>query len=822
MDGSLSVEELTRLLRDAEQRAKEERQRAEEAERERQEERQRAEREQQRAEEAERERQEERQRAEREQQRAEREQQRAEASEEQTRLTTLDEYIAACHASVFSRFAIETDPNLTSRGSITNPRDKWCPKNLRPWPDFLDQQKLTFGTLYDSFPTETRVFENRNFLAGLGNRISQRPIADEKTLEYFLHNSVEDPVRAIIQQLKQVEEVSRAFQIGDGVVFENHPHALSDAAEEVVERETPSTPPPPPPPPPPPQTPDHRRDLKQLRPDQICVYRSDNTLSSRRTMVYVSEYKPPHKLTAPHLRLGLRAMDIHKEVVNRRTIPTSVDPDARFQYHAERLTASAITQTYHYMIESGLEYGLLTTGEAIVFLKVDWDEPETLYYHLAEPGPEVSAHPNNVHICTAVGQYLAFTLMALGLPGERRGNRQEERLQAMKNLKTWAEDFESTLRSIPENERSASSDYSPGHEPTTYKDVDRSPALPRKRTRRTAACQTGEGSLTKGDRQEPSDDESAPRPPDTPTPTGRNTRQGTRRSHRLALLALRPRGGGGEQGRQYCTQKCLLGMVKGGFLDPKCPNVALHCKSSAPARARHPVDHKEWLRLLWIQLKQSLDDGIRPLGEGGARGVLFQVTLLVHGYTFVSKGTVRAFIKDLEHEAAVYERLKPIQGVHVPVFLGAIDLGSMNKTYYYDHRVYVVHMTFLSWGGCSIDRAQNMGDMNKSLEDEAIRSLRAMHREGVIHKDVRLANMLFNPETNGVMVIDFERALLLKPPRRPLAQLVPNKRAWKSETMDAKKVTGDSSKRSRPSQGFSEDIWLAKTAFLEWNADRWT
>uniref|UniRef100_A0A0D2XNP1 EKC/KEOPS complex subunit BUD32 n=1 Tax=Fusarium oxysporum (strain Fo5176) TaxID=660025 RepID=A0A0D2XNP1_FUSOF len=447
-------------------------------------------------------------------------------------------------------------------------------------------------------------------------------------------------------------------------------------------------------------------------------------------------------------------------------------------------------------------------------------EPEnthTLQEHTAEPGPEVSAHPNNVHICTAVGQYLAFTLMALGSPGERRGNRQEERLKAMKNLKTWAEDFESTLRSIPENERSASSDYSPGHEPTTYKDVNRSPALLRKRTRRTAACQAGEGSLRKDDRQEPSDDESAPRPPDTPTPSGRNTRQGTRRSQRLALLALRPRGGGGgEQGRQYCTQKCLVGMVKGGFLDPKCPNVALHGKSCAPAaRARHPVDHKEWLRLLWKQLKQSLDDGIRPLGEGGARGVLFQVTLLVHGYTFVSKGTVRAFIKDLEHEAAVYERLKPIQGVHVPVFLGAIDLGSMNKTYYYDHRAYVVHMTFLSWGGCSIDRAQRIGDTDRPLEDEAIRSLRAMHREGVVHKDVRLANMLFNPETNRVMVIDFERALLLKPPRRPLAQLVPNKRAWKSETMmDAKKVTGDSSRRSQPSQKLFRGYLVGKDGVL--------
>jgi hypothetical protein len=39
------------------------------------------------------------------------------------------------------------------------------------------------------------------------------------------------------------------FDIGNGIIFENHPHAISDAAEEVVERETPSTPP---------QTPDQR------------------------------------------------------------------------------------------------------------------------------------------------------------------------------------------------------------------------------------------------------------------------------------------------------------------------------------------------------------------------------------------------------------------------------------------------------------------------------------------------------------------------------------------------------------------------------------
>ncbi|KAM0564778.1 hypothetical protein ACHAP9_009042 [Verticillium nonalfalfae] len=529
-----SVDELQELLRQAEQRA-------EDAERDRQEERQRAEREQERAE--------------REQQRAEREQQRAEDAEEQTRLTTFIEYIVACHIHVFLKLVVETDKKLTSKGSITNPRNKWCPTHLRPWPDFLEQQRVIFGTLHDSFPTDSRLFESRGFLAGLGHRISQRPIANEKTLEFFLHNSVEDPVRTISEQLKQVESVRRAFDMGRGIVFENHPHAISDVAQEVADRQTPSTP----------QTPDHRHDLNQLRPDQICVYRSNDGPSESRTMVFVSEYKPPHKLTTPHLRLGLRAMNIPNDVVNRKTIPTSAAPDALFQYHAERLTASAVTQTYHYMIEGGLEYGLVTTGEAIVFLKVDWEEPETL-----------------------------------------------------------------------------------------------------------------------------------------------------------------------------------------------------------------------------------------PLYVSGARGVLFQVTMIAYGYTFVGKGTVQAFIRDLEHEAAVYERLRSIQGANVPVFLGAIDLRPMKKIYYYDHRVYVVHLTFLSWGGHRIDASGSFEGKRNLLEKMAVRSLQAVHEHGVVHNDVRVANMLVNLEVNGVMMIDFERA-----------QLVPNKRTPNQEAVGMYKNTGDSSVSS---QGFLQDLLMAKMA----------
>ena len=95
------------------------------------------------------------------------ERKRSVTAEQQTCATTLGEYIAACHSLVFSRFELETDKGLTSKGSITNPRKKLCPTSLEPLPDFLKQQRFTFGVLYDALLTRTRLFEPQNFLSGL-------------------------------------------------------------------------------------------------------------------------------------------------------------------------------------------------------------------------------------------------------------------------------------------------------------------------------------------------------------------------------------------------------------------------------------------------------------------------------------------------------------------------------------------------------------------------------------------------------------------------------------------------------------------------------
>ncbi|KAK9773056.1 putative Protein kinase domain-containing protein [Seiridium cardinale] len=522
-------------------------------------------------------------------------------------------------------------------------------------------------------------------------------------------------------------------------------------------------------------------------------------------MLYVAEYKAPHKLTAPHLRAGLRLMNIFKEVVNRKTIPTAADPEARFEYYAEKLTAAAITQTYNYMIEGGLEYGILTTGETIVFLKVDWRDPATLLYHLAEPGPEAAAHPTEYHFCTAVAQYLAFTLMALGSPEEGlRSHPQEERRRAIDSLQRWAEDFETTLRSIPKNERSPPTGST--YAPTTYTKTSRSPYVFRNKTRRRHTGDDRPRNPIRRDHDtESSSDESPPGGPDSPSPSEPPSQ--VRRSERI--LAQRPRGGGaggrgGERGRQYCTQQCLLGLVRGGPLDKQCPNVLLHRQSGLES-VNHPINHNEFLRLLYRQLQKSLDDGVTKLGFGGSRGVLFQVTLIAYGYTFVCKGTVAAFIPDLQHEEMVYQQLKQRQGTNVPVFLGTVDLRKMGKIYYYDHRVYIEYMMFLSWGGKTDSSVTNK---------EVKQCLGAIHQAGVVHGDVRWANVLRHPQTGKVMMIDFERSVV-KLIRRPLGQVVPNKRVWTHGGSMEKVGT------ARCEMGFRDDILAADAEFSTCEDGEW-
>ena len=123
-----------------------------------------------------------------------------------------------------------------------------------------------------------------------------KPVGDEIAVKERMDDLLVEPVKAILERLRQ-DGVDIGYNIGASITFENCVNALGEAAER-------------------PRTPDCKR--PQL--DQICAYR-DTEDWTRRTMTCFYEFEATHKLTGPHLRAGLRPMDIHNDVVNRPTMP---------------------------------------------------------------------------------------------------------------------------------------------------------------------------------------------------------------------------------------------------------------------------------------------------------------------------------------------------------------------------------------------------------------------------------------------------------------------------------------------------------------------
>ena len=364
-------------------------------------------------------------------------------AESKIRPTTFEEYICACHTFLSKPLRVQTNKRLGTKGTITSPKNKPCPTLLKPWKDFPELQQQLFERINEYLPRNTELFGSIQHLTELGQDLCDRPLASEKDLETYQRLAVERPTTNIISRLLEIKEARCEFNLAGGIVFENHANTLTQSNEEV------------------------QQSLQDLRipnkgqpsssnpqprnADQICVYKeADGTQS----LCMVVEYKPPHKLSIFNIRAGLLradegSMNILDDVINQITIPTK--PDEKFVYNSEWLTAAALTQTYAYMIENGLEFSKLTTGQADVFLLVKEDEPHTLYYHLAEPNIEAEALAEvDILPCrTAVAQTLTFCLMALN--SKPRG--QKWRNHALETACRAVIDDEAILRQIPVEEK---------------------------------------------------------------------------------------------------------------------------------------------------------------------------------------------------------------------------------------------------------------------------------------------------------------------------------------------------------------------------------
>ncbi|OAL42766.1 hypothetical protein IQ07DRAFT_668916 [Pyrenochaeta sp. DS3sAY3a] len=192
-------------------------------------------------------------------------------------------------------------------------------------------------------------------------------------------------------------------------------------------------------------------------------------------------------------------------------------------------------------------------------------------------------------------------------------------------------------------------------------------------------------------------------------------------------------------------------------IDPDSPSRRPPARESSHRSAREsrrePSDDRTtFLTLIREQFAGSLDTDCTCMRIHGTRGVLFKIRLMAYRYIVAAKGTPTHFVRHLRHEAAIYDRLRPVQGIYVPVCLGSIHL---QRPYMYDGIVNLVHMLFLGFGGELISQHVNEGNVAHVI-DMIDRSTRAFHQSGVLHRDLFPRNMLWYQER--VMMIDFERA----------------------------------------------------------------
>ncbi|KAJ5941697.1 hypothetical protein N7516_001865 [Penicillium verrucosum] len=576
-----------------------------------------------------------------EEQRLRAEEQRLRAEEERLRMgerertskTNLPTFLDGLHNHLFLGLGVQKDGTKSTRGDPANATEKLRPRKLKAWDSFPEEQEHIWRSLMDSSLVEDRLFTSLHTLEETGEGIRRQPVGSELDLHHFLRQNIEDHVSKIIEELYNDPTLRQVFGLRGSIRFENHSNTLSPEREleegmqniDIRATHDPRTPLP----------------VQRPRADQFCVYNIPSQSSEliHSIAAYVKEYKSPHKVTLGHIYKGLEDMDLDK-VVEKKEHETLKD-------RCHRAIAALLVQPYDYMIRAGTEMGVLSTGEADIYLRLG-EDPRTLLYYLSVPKGDVgeftgwdphSSGPNRLHL-TAVGQSLAFTLQALKL----RPRNQAWREQTSKSLPRWKVVVANVLDGISPKE--VSSEYRP---PQSNGLIRTSPIqLRHKRQPIISSCQPidVQGNSDHSDDNQPD--------PDTPSRAPRISRNIERRhpppTHPTSTPATQ--GSSGENNRRYCTLKCLRGLLYGGELDQACPNFLDH-GTTRHGTTRHVINAKSFIKLLRHQLAKTVNADCEALGIHGSRGALLKVTLSSHGYTVPAKCTIPEFTDRLRHEAAL-------------------------------------------------------------------------------------------------------------------------------------------------------------------------
>ncbi|KAI1154301.1 hypothetical protein F4825DRAFT_472501 [Nemania diffusa] len=450
--------------------------------------------------------------------------------------------------------------------------------------------------------------------------------------------------------------------------------------------------------------------------------------------------------------------------------------------------ANALTQTFHYMVTSGVKYGYLASGETLTLLKLSQDDPTTLLIH-SEVFP----------------QYCRTTLDEPNSSREDTGNIRDLPVSLLCGLCLLA--YESTpeparQRSINVSQLALFPELPPSLSPESSSSRGSSARGRRRRRRRddddddNNSHDEDNNREDRGGYKSPSNasSSSASRlcpPAHQPRMSSPLKRQRSashqspehqatnssnvndKKKRRIMLPSLpspfdpstfRPI-------RPYCTQACLRGLVQDEGIDYSCPNVLLHLEAQRRAcrrlkgprwGERHAITVDELRELVQHQLLENVELDCQCLLEDGARGAvgcLFKITVTGFGYTLVAKGVETLHRRRLQREVDVYNKLDAQQGLLIPVCLGIVRLL---LPYPMVDCTLVTHMLLMSYAGEPLHwqpLRQKLERTGINVDEEERRTIRDLRALGLTDEDdISTGNITWCAETNRAMKIDFDQA----------------------------------------------------------------
>lgn len=231
------------------------------------------------------------------------------------------------------------------------------PLVVQPWTDFPSVNKSAFAKLKALFG-EQELFTSVQDLCVTQRGISPDMMADEMDLRPFGLASVESRSKVIMEEyLRLVPQATKR------VVF--RPYGPRDGTG-------------------------RNSTTGHFTPDRWCLREDEERV---RQTLFVAEYTTTYNITPEMLHLALDGQTLDANMLpdairslTCKTRDAKQSASLSAKERARNQVAQALTQVYDYMIEYGLAYSYISTGEAIILLHIDYEQDVTvLNYHLSIP-----------------------------------------------------------------------------------------------------------------------------------------------------------------------------------------------------------------------------------------------------------------------------------------------------------------------------------------------------------------------------------------------------------------------------------------------------